>query len=314
MPPGTLTGVHFVKTKDYVQITGVGDLTKINVERHDPGGGGELDPHGATGNGNPIGGLVYGNSFGSGLQYHEWTEFIDDTQFCIRACIGPNAAENCQHVYDELGCMWNMPGNYDNHVFESCQGDDDLPMGVYGTSTFHQGQASTPPAHPAAPSSECQRVATVPTAGGSTTTSTGPSSTSTPPPAGTAHAIKPKASSAWCLNAQSNTDGAVVTVEKCSGSSNQAWTHTGNTLRAFGGSKCLDVTNGANSDGTKMQVWSCGSGTNANQQFTLDSAGHITWTGKNKCLDLTNGSLTSGNQAQVWTCISGNNNQVWNIV
>ena len=28
-------------------------------------GGLELDPHGADGNGNPIGGLVYGNSFGS---------------------------------------------------------------------------------------------------------------------------------------------------------------------------------------------------------------------------------------------------------
>jgi hypothetical protein len=51
IPNGTLKGVHFVKTKDYVQVTGVGDFTKINVKANDDGG--ELDPHGADGNGNP---------------------------------------------------------------------------------------------------------------------------------------------------------------------------------------------------------------------------------------------------------------------
>lgn len=61
IPNGTLKGVHFVKTKDYVQVTGVGDFTKINVQKGDGGGGefpdlvryqlradvpSELDPHG----------------------------------------------------------------------------------------------------------------------------------------------------------------------------------------------------------------------------------------------------------------------------
>ena len=68
----------------------------------------QLDPHGADGNGNPVGGLVYGNTFGSSLQYHEWTSFISDTEFCFRACVGANAATNCQHIYDEMGCYWNM--------------------------------------------------------------------------------------------------------------------------------------------------------------------------------------------------------------
>ena len=45
MPNGTLKGVHFVKTPDYVQITGVGDFTKINVRKGDEGG--ELDDRGA---------------------------------------------------------------------------------------------------------------------------------------------------------------------------------------------------------------------------------------------------------------------------
>ena len=51
IPDGTLSGVHFVKTPDYVQITGKGDFTKINVPAGDYGG--ELDPHGADAKGNP---------------------------------------------------------------------------------------------------------------------------------------------------------------------------------------------------------------------------------------------------------------------
>jgi hypothetical protein len=159
IPAGSFKGVHFVKTPEYVQITGVGDFTKMNIPRGDAGG--ELDPHGADGNGNPIGGLVYGNTFGNNLQYHEWTEFISDNEFCIRACVGPRAAELCQHIYDVMGCFWNMPANYDAGVFESCDGDPDLPMGVYGTSTWFQGVSPTPPPHPAAPSSNCQTVPTI---------------------------------------------------------------------------------------------------------------------------------------------------------
>lgn len=159
IPNGALQGVHFVKTPDYVQVTGVGDFTKINIPSGDAGG--ELDPHGADGNGNPVGGLVYGNSFGNALQYHEWTSFISYNEFCFRACTGPNAARNCQHIYDLMGCFWNMPANYDAGTFESCQGDNDLPMGVYGSSTWFQGVSPTPPAHPAAASSNCRTVPTV---------------------------------------------------------------------------------------------------------------------------------------------------------
>ncbi|KAH8104240.1 carbohydrate-binding module family 13 protein [Phellopilus nigrolimitatus] len=159
IPNGALKGVHFVKTPDYVQVTGVGDLTKINIKKGDAGG--ELDPHGADGNGNPVGGLVFGNSFGANRQYHEWTNFMSDSQFCFRACTGPNAAQNCQHIYDVMGCDWNMPANYDAGVFESCAGDDDLPMGVYGSSTWYQGVSPTPAAHPVASSSSCRTLPTV---------------------------------------------------------------------------------------------------------------------------------------------------------
>ncbi|KAK7037785.1 hypothetical protein VNI00_010746 [Paramarasmius palmivorus] len=158
IPDETLKGVHFVKTPDYVQVTGVGDFTKINVPKTDDGG--ELDPHGADGLGNPIGGLVYGNSFGDSLQYHEWTSFISDKEFCFRACIGASSPTLCQHIYDVMGCQWNMPASYEENIFENCDGDSDLPMGVYGTSTWYQGVEPTPSAHPAASSSNCVAVPT----------------------------------------------------------------------------------------------------------------------------------------------------------
>lgn len=71
IPDGSITGVTFIQTPDFVQVTGVGDLTSMNIPKGDEGG--ELDPHGATGLGNPIGGLVFSNAFGKLEQIHEWT-------------------------------------------------------------------------------------------------------------------------------------------------------------------------------------------------------------------------------------------------
>ena len=75
--------------------------------------------------GNPIGGLVFSSAFGGQLQQlHEWTNFVAFDEFCIRGCKdGPKAPALCQHIYDVLGCFWNMPGDYDAGVFERCQGD-----------------------------------------------------------------------------------------------------------------------------------------------------------------------------------------------
>ncbi|KAF9534646.1 macrofage activating glycoprotein [Crepidotus variabilis] len=159
IPDGTLKGVHFVQTPEFVQITGVGDFTKVNVPKGDAGG--ELDNRGADGKGNPVGGLLYGNSFGQGLQYHEWTSFISETEFCFRACVGPRATQLCNHIYDTMGCYWNMPANYDANVYEECQGDSGEPMGVYGTSTWFQGVNPTPGPHAAPASSNCQSLPTV---------------------------------------------------------------------------------------------------------------------------------------------------------
>jgi len=160
IPDGAITGAHFVQTPGYVQVTGIGDLTKINIPKGDAGG--ELDPHGATGNGNPIGGLVFSNAFtGQFVQLHEWTNFVSDSEFCFRGCKdGPGAPALCEHIYDVMGCFWNMPGNYDTG-FNQCAGDSGEPMGVYGTSTFHQGDGATPPPHPAPSTSSCTTYSTI---------------------------------------------------------------------------------------------------------------------------------------------------------
>jgi hypothetical protein len=77
-------------TVSYVQVTGNGDFTKINIPAGDDGGeldvsrasalwsGGVTDsqPHSWTGLGNPEGGLVFTNAFtGRYEQTHEWTSF-----------------------------------------------------------------------------------------------------------------------------------------------------------------------------------------------------------------------------------------------
>lgn len=52
-----------------------------------------------------------------------------------------------------------MPGDYSAGSFDTCLGDSTEPMGVYGTSTFHQGEPSTPEAHQAGASSQCTTIA-----------------------------------------------------------------------------------------------------------------------------------------------------------
>lgn len=55
---------------DRCSYTSWGDFTKLNIADQDMGG--ELDPHGATGNGNPVGGNVTSNISGTDVHYEEW--------------------------------------------------------------------------------------------------------------------------------------------------------------------------------------------------------------------------------------------------
>ena len=103
-----------------------------------------------------------------------------------------------------------------------------------------------------------------------------------------------------CITATSNVDGAPVTLQTCTGADSQKWTFDSGSVKVFG-SKCLDVVNGQNADGTKLQIWTCSSNQNPNQQFFYTGDYRLTWTNHGKCTDLPNGSLNDGNRVSADT-------------
>lgn len=73
--------------------------------------------------------------------------------------------------------------------------------------------------------------------------------------------------------------------------------------------KCLDVTNGNNANGTKVQLAAC-NGSNAQQWKYVPSSGKVhSKIGGNKCLDVPGGQTGNGVQVQVWDCVADHNNQ-----
>jgi len=177
IPSGALTGVQFMKTPGYVQVTGFINQAEIDMDPND--GGGEMDPHGADNRGNPIGGLVFTNAFPASngnannyIQAIEWHNFMGSGVFCFKACdpTGPNPAALCQHLFDRIGCEYNAPAAYVDGVFESCLGENQDPPGVYTgadgkTTTYQQpaeslGPISTMPYSAVIPaSSQCTTYA-----------------------------------------------------------------------------------------------------------------------------------------------------------
>ncbi|KLO17170.1 hypothetical protein SCHPADRAFT_937208 [Schizopora paradoxa] len=152
IPPGAITGAQWLYAKNYLQVVGFLDQTQVNLDASDEGG--ELDPHGADEQGNPLGGIVFTNGFGMNsasfqqlastgnftgnqnyTQVIEWIDFIGSGMFCLKMCNpdDPNAAELCQHIYDEVGCNYNALANYGsiNGTFEVCDSDDMTPPGVF---------------------------------------------------------------------------------------------------------------------------------------------------------------------------------------
>jgi len=159
IPPGAITGVQFLYAKDYVQVVGYIDQTQVNLAASDEGG--ELDPHGADEQGNPLGGIVFtngfaenANAFDAALQANksesqdytqviEWIDFIGGGMFCLKMCnpSDPDSPSLCNHVYDEIGCTYNALANYNaiNGTYTVCDSDDMADPGVFTTN----GQATT---------------------------------------------------------------------------------------------------------------------------------------------------------------------------
>ncbi|KAF5359464.1 hypothetical protein D9756_003660 [Leucocoprinus leucothites] len=132
IPDTALQGVQFMKTPDYVQVVGFINQSLIDMDPLDYGG--EMDPHGADLRGNPMGGIIFSQSFnGQWVQVHEWHNFMGSNTFCLKACdpSRPDDARYCEHIFDRIGCAYNAPNNAQNGTFESCEGENQDFPGVY---------------------------------------------------------------------------------------------------------------------------------------------------------------------------------------
>ena len=134
--------------------------------------------------------------------------------------------------------------------------------------------------------------------------------------------------SGLCVDAASwgTSDGTAVQQWACGsgGQANQEWqfhpTSNGyyQVVNRNAPSEAWDVTGGqgATADGTAIQLWTAGGGTN--QQWLPSQVGSAyTFTARNsgtECLDVTNRSTANGTRIQQWTCSAGDTAQSFTLV
>ncbi|MCZ4098726.1 MULTISPECIES: PQQ-dependent sugar dehydrogenase [Streptomyces] len=85
---------------------------------------------------------------------------------------------------------------------------------------------------------------------------------------------------------------------------------TGSHVTAVASGRCLDVIGQSTADGAGINIYDCNS--QANQAWTLTSAGELRVYDSPKCLDVAHASTTPGATLQIWTC-NGGANQQWKV-
>jgi hypothetical protein len=73
--------------------------------------------------------------------------------------------------------------------------------------------------------------------------------------------------------------------------------------------RCIDVPNSTTTNGTQLQLWDCGAGTNQRWSYTGSKQLQVYGT---KCLDANGRGTTNGTQVIIWDC-NGQTNQQWNV-
>ena len=87
-----------------------------------------------------------------------------------------------------------------------------------------------------------------------------------------------------CLQT-SNTNGASVSIQDCTGAPEQQWTFSNGQVSIFG-SKCLDVAGGNTANSAAVHIWECSAG-NPNQNWYYTGDKHLAWTSHSSwCLSL----------------------------
>ena len=103
----------------------------------------------------------------------------------------------------------------------------------------------------------------------------------------------PSTGSKFCMAPTSTTSGADVRLATCSTSND--WFLRNMYMVGFGG-KCLDLSGGDTTNGTKIKMWDCGALGGANQKWTVTADGHLKYGTSSKCARVVNGSLV------IWDC------------
>ncbi|MFC1408506.1 glycoside hydrolase family 76 protein [Streptacidiphilus sp. N1-12] len=80
-------------------------------------------------------------------------------------------------------------------------------------------------------------------------------------------------------------------------------------LRGQESSRCVDVPNATQTNGTQVALWDCNGG--ANQSWTSDASGRLTVYG-NKCLDVRSAGTADGTPVQIYDC-NGTGAQLWTL-
>jgi len=256
IPDGAITSIQLIQTPSYIQISGTLNQGYLNIGGTD---GGELDSGGQDGEGNPMGGLVYTNAFPSAggnnatfIQAQHWSFFIGGGGFCGKICdqTGSNPQGLCNNVYDRLGCEYNAPANVAPGTFESCKGDDMIPVGTYivngVTSVYHQPAETAdlgvlPYTATPAPSSSCTPFASaaiftdgasVTPAAGNPGVTGGAVSGSGAAPTGSATSGKPAASGATGASGGAKSGSAAASAPQSSSTGTSGATAVGVSVAA----------------------------------------------------------------------------------
>ncbi|WVF73187.1 hypothetical protein IAT40_008006 [Kwoniella sp. CBS 6097] len=145
IPDGTLHGVTYVKAPNWVQVSGYGDFTNINIAQGDSGGQFDSSDH------MPEGATLTLSKGGDPAK--NWVTLISADTFCVRACTGD--PKFCPTQFDEMGCFFlTSDGVGWDNVWQDCEGDDGEPPGVFDGKESKKGDPL--PSMVIPPVSNCQ--------------------------------------------------------------------------------------------------------------------------------------------------------------
>merc|ERR1719329_1859409 len=85
------------------------------------------------------------------------------------------------------------------------------------------------------------------------------------------------------------------------------------SISSIKNSVCLDLQDGVEADGGKLQIWSCDpNNPNANQRWLRRGTEivHQTSDGRDLCVDIPSNDHSDGNKLQIWSC-AGSPQQQW---